>query len=245
MQWLGGWIVKIGIAANVNRMPTPNYNLDYANYTARVFIDLLQKHGILPIIIPMASFDMIPDYVGLIDGLIIPGGQDVHPKLFHEETNQKAEAHYLPHDQWEMGLVREMLRRQKPLLGICRGLQLINVTLGGTLYQDIATDFPESEIQHVYHEHPKDNFHEIRVRSDSALAHSVGSHLVVNSIHHQALKKVASDVHVTARSSDGVVEAVENDAATIMGVQWHPELLWQKDRRQEQLFLDFFDRAKD
>ncbi|USS86014.1 gamma-glutamyl-gamma-aminobutyrate hydrolase family protein [Fructilactobacillus cliffordii] len=236
--------MKVGIAANINRIKTDNFNLDYANYTARVFIDVLRKHDVVPVIIPMASPEMIPDYVDIIDGLIIPGGQDVHPQLFSENSVQADEAHYLPHDRWEMGLIEEMMRQHKPILGICRGLQIINVALGGSLHQDVATDFPSSEIEHVEFNQPQAEIHEIAVDTDSGIAHAMGTNPQVNSIHHQALKQVAAPLHVTARATDGVIEAAENDDATVVGVQWHPELMWEVDHRDEQLFLDFFARIQ-
>ncbi|USS93234.1 gamma-glutamyl-gamma-aminobutyrate hydrolase family protein [Fructilactobacillus ixorae] len=237
--------MKIGIAANVNRLATENFNLDYANYTARVFIDVLQKHGVVPIMIPMTQPEMIPEYGALIDGLIIPGGQDVHPKLFAETSTQAETAHYLPHDYFEMSLVQEMMKHEKPILGICRGLQVINVTLGGSLHQDLATDFPDSPLEHVAYAQPQAEIHAIDVEPTSVVAQAMGAHPQVNSIHHQAVKRVATPLHVTARAhDDGVVEAVENADASIVGVQWHPELMWEIDQRDEQLFLDFFARVQ-
>ncbi|USS88215.1 gamma-glutamyl-gamma-aminobutyrate hydrolase family protein [Fructilactobacillus hinvesii] len=236
--------MKVGIAANVNRLKTENFNLDYANYTARVFIDVLQKHGVMPVIIPMTDLEMVPGYVDLIDGLIIPGGQDVDPQLFGETSQQKESVHYLPHDHFEMALVREMLKQHKPLLGICRGLQVINVTLGGSLHQDVNTDFPTSAIEHVEFQKPQAEIHELEVEPGSALAHAMGTHPQVNSIHHQALKDVAAPLHVTAKARDGVIEGAETNDASVVGVQWHPELMWEQDQRDEQLFLDFFSRIQ-
>lgn len=234
--------MKIGIPANINLLPTKNYNLNKANYTADVFINLLVKHDITPILIPLVPKVMVHKYLDDVDGVIIPGGQDVTPSLFGEQPHTKLGKTYLLHDEFEMQIIKDAIEKQIPLLGICRGHQMINVTLGGSLYQDLDTQ-QDNVHEHAQPEPATEAIRPVQVVADSQLAHAVGTHPVVNSKHHQAVKAVAPGMQVTAISDDGVVEAIENADASIMGVQWHPEFLWENDPLEEQLFLDFFERA--
>ncbi|WP_429971763.1 gamma-glutamyl-gamma-aminobutyrate hydrolase family protein [Fructilactobacillus sp. Tb1] len=234
--------MKIGIPTNINLLPTKNFNLDKANYTADVFINLLVSHGITPMIIPLVPNDMVKSYVDEIDGVIIPGGNDITPALFGEKPHAKLGKTYLPHDEFEIQIINDAIADKIPVLGICRGHQIINVALGGSLYQDLASQQPNVH-EHNQPEPAGVSVRQVTVDKDSVLAKSVGTHPIVNSKHHQAVKDIANGMKVTAYSDDGVVEAMENADASIMGVQWHPEFLWENDPIEEQIFLDFFKRA--
>ena len=168
----------------------------------------------------------ISDYVREIDGLVLQGGADVSPISYGETPNRPEWSGDRVRDLYEMELFWECVVQRKPVLGICRGLQLINVALGGSLYQDIATDRPEC-ISHVdavlYDQHQ----HALLIEENSRLARLYGNHHqhLVNSIHHQAIKELGRDSVVEAVSeSDGIIEAIRmHGDSYVTGFQWHPE----------------------
>ena len=197
--------------------------------------------GAVPWLIPTAFNEVgYHDFLDRIDGLVLQGGTDVAPKTYGEEPIHEDWAGDPVRDRYEIDLVRACMREDIPVFGICRGLQIINVALGGTLYQDIITQMPDALIHRdgvIY-----DNlFHRVLFRNESWLARIYRGRIggKVNSVHHQAIKDVAPDLVVDATSShDGVVEAVslregdlkDKDALPASGdhpylraVQWHPE----------------------
>jgi putative glutamine amidotransferase len=168
----------------------------------------------------------ISDYVKEIDGLVLQGGADVSPTSYGETPARPEWSGDRVRDLYEMELFWECVVQGKPVLGICRGLQLINVALGGSLYQDIVTECPEA-IPHVdaalYDRHR----HQVHIEEDSRLATLYGNnhtHLV-NSIHHQAIKRLGRDSVVEAVSADdGIIEAIRmRGECYVTGFQWHPE----------------------
>ncbi|MGS0741221.1 gamma-glutamyl-gamma-aminobutyrate hydrolase family protein [Glaciimonas sp. GG7] len=169
------------------------------------------------------------DYAKHLDGLVLQGGADVSPQSYAEAATRPEWGGDRVRDMYELELLHEFIEAGKPVLGICRGCQLINVALGGTLYQDIATDVPSS-IVHVNDEYDRLH-HAIQFPPGSSLAGLFGSHSdtrkewVVNSIHHQAVKDLGRDLSVEAVSGvDNITEAIRyRKAPFVMGLQWHPE----------------------
>ena len=168
----------------------------------------------------------ISDYVKEIDGLVLQGGADVSPISYGETPSRPEWSGDRVRDLYEMELFWECVVQGKPVLGICRGLQLINVALGGSLYQDIATEYPHA-IPHVdavlYDRHR----HSVQIEENSRLARLYGENYVhlVNSIHHQAIKRLGRDSEVEAVSdTDGIIEAIRmRGECYVTGFQWHPE----------------------
>jgi len=165
------------------------------------------------------------DYAKHLDGLVLQGGADVSPKSYSEAATKPEWGGDQARDMYELELLHEFIEAGKPVLGICRGCQLINVAFGGSLYQDIGADVPTA-IEHVnalYDQH----YHELRFVEDSSLARllSTQSRFLVNSIHHQAVKTLGRDLTVEAVSgSDNIVEAIRYRKANfVVGLQWHPE----------------------
>lgn len=165
------------------------------------------------------------DYAKHLDGLVLQGGADVSPQTYSEMATRPEWSGDRSRDVYELELLHEFVEAGKPVLGICRGCQLINVAFGGTLYQDIASDVPAA-IEHVsdlYDSH----YHEIHFAKNSTLAPLFGQQpsALVNSIHHQAVKDLGRDLVVEAVSgSDNIVEAIRHRKARfVMGLQWHPE----------------------
>lgn len=165
------------------------------------------------------------DYAKHLDALVMQGGADVSPQSFAEPATRPEWPGDRVRDMYELELLHEFIESGKPVLGICRGCQLINVAFGGTLYQDIATDVPSAGI-HVNDDYDRLS-HAIRFPDDSTLAAMFGGHRSarVNSIHHQAVERLGRDLTIEAVSADdGIVEAVRyRKAPFVVGVQWHPE----------------------
>lgn len=169
-----------------------------------------------------------------LDGLVLQGGSDVSPKSYGEEALRPEWNGDFIRDQYEIELVRLFMKKDKPILGICRGAQLLNVALGGTLYQDIEHQIPGS-LNHRNWEIYDQNFHEIEIEKGSWLSriHGGTTRARVNTIHHQGLKKLGQGLLVEAKSpSDGVIEAIRvPDAKFVCAVQWHPEFQDPNDRQ--------------
>jgi putative glutamine amidotransferase len=194
----------------------------------------LMAHGALVFMVPTldagsnigrASVSM-RDYVNSLDGLVLQGGADVSPETYHEQPLRPEWNGDRVRDMYEIEMLWAFVFEQKPVLGICRGLQLINVALNGSLYQDITSELPEA-ITHVDTALYDTLHHDLAIQPDSLLSRLYGTdaRLRVNSIHHQCIKQLGNGLVVEAWSPvDGVIEAVRwTGSSFVMGVQWHPE----------------------
>lgn len=189
------------------------------------YINAVVKAGGTPVIIPlMNNGATLRDIVAGLDGLIMTGGEDVNPRFYKEQSIEQLGDVDSVRDVYDLMLVKMAADRNIPLLGICRGEQLINVAFGGSLYQDIPTQHP-SAITHRQNEPKEKGTHIVSVTFGSELASIIGANnFTVNSFHHQAIKKIAPDFKVVAWAPDSTVEAIEAyPGRSIMAVQWHPE----------------------
>jgi putative glutamine amidotransferase len=212
------------------------------------YVRAVEAAGGVPLILPPQS-EGAEAISHIIDGLILSGGADIAPARYgdvsiHPETYGVDDER----DQFELALFDAMLRRQKPIFGICRGIQVINVALGGTLIQDVASQHPGAvEVGHRQHE---------RGLEDSAIGHTVlasesdalpifeHGRLGVNSFHHQAIRDLAPALIPVAHSPDGLVEAVVMaDQPTVFAVQWHPELMFQQHQEHLRGFARLVEAA--
>ncbi len=167
----------------------------------------------------------IPDYVTALDGLILQGGADIHPSSYGEKPTHTRGAVDSIRDRFELELLRAFAGAGKPVFGICRGMQLINIALGGTLYQDLQLDGATSE-SHAVVEAYDEHVHGLHFAKDGWLCARYGGAPGgrVNSIHHQGVRKLGEGLVAEAFSDDGVVEAIRRaDGSFLLGVQWHPE----------------------
>jgi putative glutamine amidotransferase len=186
---------------------------EYAHAVART--------GGLPVLIPTVASpgDLHTETLRLLDGLILPGSRDMDPKYYGEEPHEELRPMSLDRTETELYILELVVDRAVPVLGICGGMQLLNVFYGGTLYQDIAAFLPDA----IGHE--KGAEHGITIDDGSKLAGIIGeSGFNVKSYHHQAVKKVGRDLRVSAAAPDGIVEGIESgDDSFVLGIQWHPE----------------------
>ena len=176
------------------------------------------------------------ELINIVDGLLMQGGMDVTPSEYGEAKLPECGRTDLKEDSFHESLIRAAIDQKKPILGICRGIQIINVTLGGTLYQDLESKW------HRHYENYEDPCHIINIKEGTKLHSIFGDTLLVNSLHHQGIKELAKGLIPSAYSEDGLIEAVENDL--IMAIQCHPEALKEKDEKYLRLFEYFIEKCK-
>ncbi len=203
---------------------TGNYTQETCTLAEGYYQSVLKAGGIPFIIPPFYETDRLGELLDRLDGIIFSGGGDINPLLLGEEPIKELHSITPERDQQELLLARLAYDRQIPMLGICKGIQIINAALGGTLYQDIHTQMEGIRIKHSQDQDRRYPSHQVTISRGSILEKIFGTELAVNSFHHQACKSAAPGLKVTAMSSDGVIEAIESDEfKSIMGVQWHPE----------------------
>ncbi|NPD31740.1 C26 family cysteine hydrolase domain-containing family [Eggerthellaceae bacterium zg-997] len=195
--------------------------------------------GGLPVVLPLTDNPrMLEKIVEVCDAFIIPGGQDIDPNFYGQKRNLRLHRVTRQRDEMELALIPRILQARKPILGICRGMQALAVANGGTLFHDIHLTHPESAIGHVQGRPFDAPRHEVEVVPGTRLAQITGRRRFgVNTIHHQSVKDPGANMVVSARADDGVVEAIEMTGDTfVVGVQWHPELLWRTEDSSHSLF---------
>jgi putative glutamine amidotransferase len=206
----------------------------------------VSRAGAIPVVLPTVRPGDDPnELLDRIDGLLLSGGYDCDPCLYGEARLNETVEVDLRRDEWELPLIRAAVKRGAPTMAICRGIQSLNVALGGTLYQDLHAQ-NAAGIEHRQTQGRDVTTHSIEIDSDSRLLAIVGgTRLEVNSFHHQALRRVAHGLRVVARAPDGVIEAVEGEGdAFLVAVQFHPEELVFRSPQAQQLFNALADSAK-
>lgn len=229
----------IAILGGVDDERTLNLKSAYAH--------AVENSGGLPIAIPYTENEETLDkYIELCDGVLFSGGCDIEPKKFGEETKDTCGKIQLFRDKLEFSFFEKAFRAKKPIMGICRGVQLINVALGGSIYQDIPSEIA-TDILHRQKEAGQLTTHEVGIISDTPLMELIGEEkMPVNSFHHQSIKALGEGLEVMAFADDGIIEAVyHNGESYIMGYQWHPEKLLDTDPYKKVLFDDFIKASKE
>lgn len=222
---------------------TGDWNLP-TDYVRTAYSLSCEKAGLLPILLPVTENGATrATQLDLVDGLLLSGGLDIHPRFYGEGDNihPQTETEAGERDAHEIALVREAIARDLPIFAICRGMQVLNVALGGTLFQDLPTQV-DLQWAHRQGPHSSEKTHCAYIVPGSRLAQIVGDvdTLPINSHHHQAAKEVAPGLIVTARSDDSVIEALEKPGARfVLAVQWHPENLYETDAPSRALFAAF------
>ncbi|MBE9388306.1 gamma-glutamyl-gamma-aminobutyrate hydrolase family protein [Vagococcus salmoninarum] len=231
----------IGIAGNELAAGSTEFYGNAVSYTPLGFVTAIEAVGGVPVILPMTNPELAKTYIASIDKLVLAGGHDVDPQFYGEDPHPKLQGTNPKRDLFEISLIKEALAQKKPIFGICRGMQLLNVTLGGTLYQDLSlyTDWAVRHLQDPTL--PIFPTHKISIEPASHLEKILGSDYFVNSYHHQAVKRVASSLKITALSSDQLVEGLEwiDDSQKVLAIQWHPEMAYEHHLSEKALF-DYF-----
>ena len=217
----------VGVAANLCPVDAEGKNI-HSSVSCK-FAESIRQVGGLPLVIPVGDESIVRDYVEMIDKLILTGGQNVHPQFYGEKKTIESDDYNLVRDEFELALLKEALRQNKPILAICRGVQLVNVAFGGTLHQEI-----EGHWQGL----PFGTSHSIETVEGSVVAQLFGKESQVNSVHRQSIKDLAPNFRVTAVDPrDQTVEAIESiDEHRIIGLQWHPEFLVNEEDGNLELF---------
>jgi putative glutamine amidotransferase len=225
-----------------------NYEKETAQYfLSKTYADVICKAGGIPIILPSIDNGSLTQLLNRIDGLILTGGVDVNPLFYDEEPHPKLGTVDPLRDNFEVALAQEALDSGIPIIGICRGMQLLNVVAGGKLHQDIPSLNISNAINHRQQAPAWSFSHKVVIEEGTRLEKIIGQkETFVNSFHHQAVKTIAPGFIVSARSSDGIIEAIEkDDSCFIIGVQWHPEGLSNEDSRMFAIFESFCQACKD
>lgn len=220
------------------------------NFSQRqTYVDSIVQAGGAPMLIPASGQeDFLQVVAERIDGLLLAGGVDIDPARYGEAPHERLEEVDPLRDELEIELTHRFLASGKPVLGICRGIQLLNVALGGTLYQDIDAQVEGAAPHRESYARQDWNYlaHEITITPESRLARLLGvTDLAVNSLHHQAVKDLAPGLRPIAWAADGIVEGVEGDAEQfVLAVQCHPETLQaQADPRWQRVFRAFVESS--
>lgn len=206
------------------------------------YLEGLEEAGATPIVFPLLEDEgEISRLVAMCDGILLTGGHDVSPEIYGEKALEGTVS-YGPRDEMEKQVLAKAIRLDKPLLGICRGIQFVNAALGGTLYQDLPTQF-SSSIEH--HQTPPYDVpvHEVTILKDTPLYDCLQTERIrVNSYHHQAVKDVSPELAIMARAEDGLVEALYRPENRFLWVvQWHPEFSIKKDENSKKIFSAFVE----
>lgn len=206
------------------------------------FIEAVCAEGGLPLVLPIypetADEHLLYEQVKRLDGIILSGGEDVNPRLWGDEPSKGLHDMHHARDAFEFKLIKLAHELQKPILAICRGAQILNVYFGGTLYQDIFTE-ANANIAHVQKAQFNEATHKVRISPTSITRSIFAEEMWVNSYHHMAVKKLAEAFICTASSSDGIIEMFERqnmDTNFMLGVQWHPEMMYKTSPEMKALF---------
>jgi len=220
----------------------PTYEIPQA------YLDAILTPGGLPNLLPTSlPIAALPELVNRFDGFVFSGGGDVDPALYGGHLDATVHSIDPERDDFERALIPLVLEADKPLLAICRGAQILNVALGGSLYEDIPSALPAALRHDWYPNIPRDYLaHTVEIEPGSRLAEILGTRkLRTNSLHHQAIRQPAPGLEVVARAEDDVIEAVELPGKCFaIGVQWHPECLPEEPAMQR-LFSEFVKVARE
>ena len=229
----------IGVSANREFVDFPHSTGLDRTYINSAYIHAIHKAGAIPVIIPiLEDKDALMSIIDQLDGVVLSGGSDVSPLRYGQQPIPQCGAIDPLVDAFNLALVETTLELDKPLFGICRGMQIINVALGGTLVQDTTSQIPHS-IKHDQHTIPYVPSHDITIEPHSFLYPLYGSTTSVNSLHHQSLSRLGQGLFIAAKANDGVIEAIQSHNRSIYAVQWHPELMADHDDPNGVLFFSW------
>lgn len=211
-------------------------------------IRAIEEAGGTPILIPYYSTPKNTRILHLMDGLYLTGGNDIDPTLFGEEPKPHLGNITRVRDNFEIKIIRKILELEKPILAVCRGTQILNVALGGDMYQDIYSQIETPILQHQQNATKSHPSHFVNIDKNSLLYQLVNeTKIKVNSRHHQANRNIAKSLKISGRANDGVIEAIEStDHRFVLGLQWHPENMAVKgDEVSRKIYQGFIQVCKE
>jgi putative glutamine amidotransferase len=237
----------IGIPCSYQPLPHRDQHTQAYFYLYSPYVTAISEAGGVPVVLPVGLEGRYPNRVlEILDGVMFVGcSRDIDPNRYKDVPHARLGPVDPRKDRMEIDLFNLAFNRNLPVLGLCRGAQLINVALDGTLYQDI-----ESQVRMAMNHYPNyphtEPCHRVEIDEGTKLHRVLGESTIwVNSTHHQAVKLHGKGLVVSARASDGVIEGLEHPTKKwVIGVQWHPELLWRREKIQAKLFLAFVEACK-
>lgn len=225
---------------------TPSVDLDGNTSILRAYITSIEDAGATPVLLPYTkNIGTLISFIDLCDGICLTGGIDIDPKRYFEEKMSWCNDTQDNRDVFDLSVFALAIQKNKPIIGICRGAQLINVALEGTLYQDIKAQ-TNTSILHTQTEPKFEHSHEVKIVENTPLFELLGKDRIrINSFHHQAIKTLGEGLRVMALADDGIIEAIYlPNYPYLRAYQWHPERIYQKDENQKRLFEDFILACK-
>ena len=198
--------------------------------------------GGIPIILPVTSnLETIQSQLALLDGLLLAGGADINPQYYDQDFKENMGVISPERDEGELIVLKEFFKTQKPILGICRGHQLLNIFRGGTLFQDLKY-FGKPVLKHRQDFYPELGVHKVKIiDQDNILSKLYGTDVLTNSFHHQAIDKLGEDLTTIATTEDGIIEAIQMKSRKFLyGIQWHPEMMTARGNEEmKKIFIEF------
>lgn len=214
-------------------------------FVSQPYIHAIEHAGGIPLILPLVKDAGCYDtYTSVCDGFLFCGGDDITPLLFGEEPLTAVGQTDIKTDIFHIAFMEHVLAFDKPVLAICRGMQILNVAMGGTIYQDLSL-IPGEPLQHMQlSQNRSDISHKVYIRKDSILCNLFGNGIYTNSFHHQAVHLLGEHLSASGLTRDSLIEAIESDAHTfVVGVQWHPECMYKTSPDMRNLFQFFLAAA--
>ena len=210
------------------------------------YVSAIEKAGGMPLLLPyITDSEDLERFAAICDGFFFTGGADIDPRRYGEETSPFCGSVCYFRDEVEFNAFNEIIKTDKPILAVCRGAQLVNAALGGTLYQDIPSE-TDTPIRHRQTADKNKPSHGVNILPDTPLFSLIGKEwMTANSFHHQAIKKLGEGLKVMATADDGIIEAVyHTEKSYLMAYQWHPERLCDTDTDNSLIFSDFIKACK-
>jgi putative glutamine amidotransferase len=233
-------MIRIAIPASYRQSNDEYWEGAPLSQVGQAYVDSVIRAGAVPMVLPVTdNLAVIRSMLDVVDGVVLTGGEDLDPALYGEVQGEHTKDICHMRDAFDLLLFQEARARKMPILGICRGMHLINVAMGGTLDQHIP--------DHIQNNHRREVSHQVFVEGGSILERAMGQEAWVNSFHHQAIKDLGAGLTVSAKSPDRVIEAVESaheDDGFMLAVQWHPEELSGRDHKMGRLFSFFVEYCK-
>jgi putative glutamine amidotransferase len=231
---------------SINTIETQSENVDTI-VVYNKFAETVRDAGGVPVVIPMGKPEEAEYYAKMCDGIIFTGGEDISSITYGEEPHPKVKKVNKHRDDFEIELVKKARDNERAILAMCRGYHLLNVSYGGTIVQDVVSEFEDS-INHFQSSATRtEPSHTVTIDENSKLYKIVGEkEVAVNSFHHQAIGEVGKGLRVAARAADGIIEALEledDEATFLLGTQWHPEELRHENKNMMAIITNFIEAA--